>query len=90
MLHVPHVVEVEAPPALLLCICLLVLGLECLIMRLGTRSQFVLRVCEEVVRTVADKIRATDFRVGDAELRRALVGARHGLLAHELLYGRVS
>lgn len=85
MLHVPHIVKVEAPPALLVCVCLLVLGLERLIMRLGTRTQFVLRVGEQIVWAVSDKIRATDFRVGDAELRRALVGAGHGLLAHELL-----
>jgi hypothetical protein len=59
-------------------------------MRFGTRTQFVLRVREEVVWAVPNKIRTTDLRVGDAELRRALVGPRHGLLAHELLCGLVS
>jgi hypothetical protein len=90
VLHVPVVVELEAPPALLVCVCLLILGLERLIVHFWTRTQLILGVGEEVVGAVADEVRAADLGVGDAELRRALVGAAHGLLAHELLCVAVS
>lgn len=85
MLHVAHVIILEAPPALLLGVGLLVLGLERLIVNFATGPQFVLGVGEEVVRAVADEIRAANLGVGDAELGRALVGSVHELLAHELL-----
>jgi hypothetical protein len=93
MLHIAQVVEVKPPPALLICVCLLVLGLESFIVDLGTGAEFVLCVREEIVGAVANKVRAADLGVGDAELRRALVRAAHELLAHELFYrtlGRLS
>jgi hypothetical protein len=85
VLHVSHVVKLEAPPALLVCVCLVILRLERLIVHLLAGAQLILGVGEEVVGAVTDEVGATDLEVGDAELRRALVGARHGLLAHELL-----
>jgi hypothetical protein len=85
VLHIPHVVEIKAPSPLLVGVGLLVLGLEGLVVDLWAGSQLVFCVGEEIVGAVADEVRATDFGVGDAELRRALVGSRHGLLAHELL-----
>jgi hypothetical protein len=85
VLHVPHVVKVKAPSPLLVGVGLLVLGLEGFVVDLGAGSQLVLCVGEEIVRAVADEVRAADLGIGDAELRRALVGSRHGLLAHELL-----
>jgi len=90
VLHVPVVVEFEAPPALLVGVCLLVLRLERLVVHLWAGPQLVLGVGEEVVGAVADEVGAADLGVGDAELRRALVGAAHGLLAHELLCVGVS
>lgn len=90
MLHVSHVVELEAPPALLVCVCVLVLGLERFIVHLGAGTQLVLCVGEEIVRAISNKIRPADLGVGDTELRRALVGAAHELLSHELLFPCVS
>ena len=90
MLHVLHVVELEAPSALLFGIGLLVLGLERLIVDLRAGAELILGIGEEIVGAVADEIRATDFGVGDAELWRALVGTAHELLAHKLLWTRVS
>jgi hypothetical protein len=56
VLHVPHVVKLKAPPALLVGVCLLVLGLEGLVVRLGTRTQLVLGVGEQVVGAIADQV----------------------------------
>src|SRR5690242_5184989 len=85
VLHVAQVVKVEPPAALLVGVGVEVLGLEGLVVDLGTGPQLVLCVCEEVVRAVADEVGAADLGVRDAELRCALVGAAHELLAHELL-----
>jgi hypothetical protein len=90
MLHIAHVIKLEAPPALLVRVCLLVLRLERLVVDLGTGTQFVLGVGEEIMGAVAYEIRATNFGVGDAELGRALVGSAHELFAHKLLWSRVS
>jgi hypothetical protein len=65
VLHVPHVVKLEAPPALLVGFCILILGLEGLIVHLGAGTQLVLGVGEEVVRAVPDKVGTTDFGVGN-------------------------
>lgn len=86
MLHVPHVVEVEAPLALLLGGGCLVLGLQGLIVDLCAGTKLVLGVGEEVVRAIADEVRAADLGVCDAELGSSLVVAAHGLLAHELFF----
>lgn len=56
VLHVPQVVEVKAPPALLVCVCLVVLGLEGFIVDLGAGAELVLCVGEEVVGAVANKV----------------------------------
>jgi len=85
VLHISHVVKLKGPSALLVCVCLLILGLERIVVRLGAGSELVLCVGEEVVGAVANEEGAADFGVGDGKLRRALVGARHGRLAHELL-----
>jgi hypothetical protein len=90
MLHIAHIIKLEAPLALLLRVGLLILGSKRLVMDLGARTQFILGVGEEVVRTAAYEIRATDLGVGDAELRRALVRSAHKLFAHKLLWSRVS
>jgi hypothetical protein len=85
LLHVAQVVELEAPLALLVGGRLLVLDLEGLVVDIGARTEVLLGVGEEIVGAVADQVGATDFGVGDAELRCARVGACEGLLAHELL-----
>jgi hypothetical protein len=90
MLHIAHVVKLEAPPALLVRVCFLILRLQRLVVDFGTGTQFVLGVGEEIMRAVAYEIRATDFGVGDAELGRALVGSAHELFTHKLLCSRVS
>jgi hypothetical protein len=85
VLHIPHIVKVKAPSPLLVGVGILVLGFEGFVVDLGAGTQFVFCVGEEIVGAVPDEVRAADFGVGDAELRRALVGSRHRLLAHELL-----
>lgn len=56
-------------------------------MSFGARAQILFGIGEKVMRAISDKVGAADFGVGDAELWRALVGAVHELLAHELLCG---
>lgn len=90
LLHIPHIVELEPPSALLVGIGFLVLGLEGFVVRLWTGTELVLRVGKKVVGAVADEVRTADLGIGDAELRRTLVGTRHELLAHELLWVGVS
>lgn len=55
VLHISHVVKLEGPSALLFCVCLLILGLERIVVRLGARSKLVLCVGEKVVGAVADE-----------------------------------
>ncbi len=90
MLHISHVIPLKCPPPLLVCICFRVLCFQRLIMDLETGTQLVLRIGEEVVWAVTNEVGAADFGIGDAELRRALIGAAHELFAHELLYSQVS
>jgi hypothetical protein len=84
VLHVPQVIKIKAPPALLLGVGVLVLSLERLIVDLRAGSQFVLCICEEIVGAVSNEVGAADLRVCDCKLRCALVRAAHELLAHEL------
>jgi hypothetical protein len=55
VLHISHVVKLEGPSALLVCVGLLVLGLERIVVRLGARAKLVLCVGEEIVGAVADE-----------------------------------
>lgn len=81
LLHVAHVVIFEPPFRLLARRGSLVLRLQALAVHLGTRAQVLLGVGELVVRTRADEVRATDFRVGDGEL--GVAGG--GTSAHKLV-----
>ena len=87
VLHVAHVIKVEAPPALLLGVGVGVLDLERLVVHLGTCAELVLGVREEVVGAGANEVRAAHLGVRHGELWRALVGAAHELFAHKLLWG---
>lgn len=68
LLHIAHVVEVEAPFVLLRGRRDLVLRLEALAVHLGARAEVLLCVGEEVVRACSDQVRAADFGVCDGEL----------------------
>lgn len=66
LLHVPHVVVLEA--VLTLVRRALVLRFQRLAVHLGTGAEVLLGVGEEVVRAGAGEEGAADFRVGDGEL----------------------
>ena len=71
LLHIAHVVVIETPFGLLRCRGSLILRLQSFTVHFRALTQILLGIGEEVVRTGADEIRATDFRVGDLELRIA-------------------
>lgn len=70
-LHVAHIVVIESPFGLLSCRGGLILRLQSFAVNFLTRAQVLLGIGEEVMRTSADEIRATDFWIGDLELRIA-------------------
>lgn len=85
-LHVSHVVELETPFALLLVVCVLVLGLQGFAVGLWTQAEILFGVGKQVVRTGADKVGAAHLWISDGELGSArCTGASQQLLAHELL-----
>ena len=70
MLHVAHVIKVEAPSALLLLTGVGVFGLERFVVHLGAGPQFVLCICEETMRAVArDKKKSSGFEQREYVLR---------------------
>ena len=79
LLHISHVVVLEAILALLG--RGFVLGLERFAVDLGAGPEVLLGVREKVMRTCADKIRATDLWVGKRELSMS----RGGTGTHKLL-----
>lgn len=70
-LHVAHIVVIESPFGLLGRRGGLILRLQSFAVNFLAWTQILLGIGEEVMRTSADKIRATDFRIGDLELRIA-------------------
>lgn len=84
-LHVAHVVKFKAPFALLMVVCIFVLGFQGFAVGLWTQAEILFRIGKQVVWTGADKVRAAHLWISDVELggaRRAR--ASHELLAHEL------
>lgn len=79
LLHISHIVVLKAVLALVG--GGFILGLERFAMDLGARPEVLLGVCEEVMRTCADKVGATDFWISDGELSVS----RGGTSAHKLL-----
>lgn len=79
LLHISHVVVLEAVLALVG--RGFVFGLERLAMDLRAGAEVLFGVCEEVVRTCADDVGATDFWVSNGELSVS----RGGTGAHKLL-----
>jgi len=65
LLHIAHVVKVEAPFRLLSSRRKLVLRLQTLAVHLGTRTEVLLGIREKIVRASSHEIRATDFRISD-------------------------
>ncbi len=81
LLHIPHVVVLEAPLAFLG--RGFIFRLERFAVDLGAGAKVLLGIRKEVMRACADKIGATDFGVCDRELSVS----RGSTGAHELLCG---
>lgn len=81
LLHVPHVVVLEAIPLLLCRRAAFPVGLERLAVDLRALAQILLRVCEQVVWACPCNIRPAYFRVCQGQL----CAARRGPAAHELV-----
>lgn len=66
LLHVPHVVVVEAMFAFVC--CGFVFGLQGLGVDFGARTKVLFGVCEEVMWAGTDDVGSADFWIGDGEL----------------------
>lgn len=84
LLHVPKVVVLESPFRFLLGVGGLVLCLQAFVVQLGTWTEILFGVGEQIVRACANKIGAAHLHISYRNLGSSSAGSTHELLAHEL------